>query len=510
MLDGQGGAIPDPGRVLHNRMKNNVLRVFRQVRSGWLRIAALLVFAGAIPAYALEQGEWDWGFLASRLKDPDGTMRTRAVGPFLEWSSHPSGARLTAVRPLYASETDPASGWLHRDFLWPVGRYGRLDNDSSWRVLVAYSHHYDLSDPKGRYRFWIVPLYFQGRDTHGRNYLALFPVGGRIHEILNLDETAFVLFPLWGRCSVGDVQTRHVLWPVLSRTWGGGEDRFRVFPFYGWNRQGNNFDKRFVLWPIFTDVRYTYPNSSGYGYILFPLWGRFQLTDQQTRYFLPPLIRITRSQRQNMVTVWPFYQRRTGQEDRLNIWPFYGYSRVPGRERSYYVWPVIRRESIDRGDAVLSRTFVIPFYKSRTLAPRKGAEVPKEHHVMFWPLLTYDRDGADRRVRSLALWPLRRTSHVNRSWSDLWTLVEFRSRGEERRTDVLWGLYRRQVRGDEWRRTSIFPLVEWEAENGPDHRERSWSLLKGLIAREDSKRGVRYRMLYFIRWGGSREEVETP
>ena len=482
----------------------------RRARAGWLRFAALALLAGAFPTLALEEGEWDWGFVASRLKDPDGTIRTRAVGPFLEWSHNPAGVRGTAIRPFFASETDPATGWLHRDFLWPVGRYGRLGDDSSWRMLIAFSHHYDRSDPDGRYRFWVLPFYFQGRDAKGRNYWALFPIGGRIHEILNLEETAFILFPLWGRASVGEVQTRHVLWPVFSRTKGGGEDRFRIFPFYGWNRQGDNFEKRFILWPVFSDVRYSYRNSSGYGYVVFPLWGRVQLTDQRTWYFLPPLIRITRSQQQNMVTVWPFYQRRTGREERLNIWPFYGYSRVPGRARSYYLWPVVRRESIDRGDAVLSRTFVVPFYKSRTLEPREGAGVPREHHVMVWPLLNYDRQGVDRRVRCLALWPLRRTAQVDRSWADLWTLVEFRSRGEERRTDVLWGLYRRQVRGEAWRRTSLFPLVEWEAENGPDHRARSWSLLKGLIARESSNRGVRYRMLYFIRWGGSSGEVEAP
>lgn len=491
-------------------MKDILLRGQGRARTGWLRLAAIALLAGAWPAFALDEGEWDWGFLASRLKDPDGVLRTRAVGPFFERARHPSGVQALAVRPFYASEQDPASGWLHRDFLWPVGRYGRMGNDSSYRVLTAFSHHYDLGNPDGRYRFWILPFYFQGRDARGRNYYALFPVGGRIHEILNLDETAFVLFPLWGRSSVGDVQTRHVLWPVYSRTWGGGEDRFRVFPFYGRSRQGDNFEKRFILWPVFTDVRYFYPNSSGYGYIVFPLWGRFRLSDQRTWYFLPPLIRVTRSQRQDLVTVWPFYQRRTGLEERLNIWPLYGYSRVAARERRYVLWPVIRWEHIDRGDAVLSRTFVIPFYQSRTLAPRPGAETPKEHRVLVWPLLTYNRQGADRRVRALALWPLTQTAQIERSWADLWTLVDFRSRGGERRTDVLWGLYRRQVRGDAWRRTSLFPLVEWEAENGPDRRSRSWSVLKGLLAREDSKRGVRYRMLYIIRWGGSGEEGGKP
>lgn len=478
--------------------------------SEWIRVALLMALGWAAPAGALEEGQWDWGFLASRLRDPDGVVRTRLAGPLIEWSRQPAGSNCTALRPFYASEINPVTGWTHRDFLWPIGRYGRLGQDSSWRVLTAFSHHYDRTDPQGRYRLWVLPFYFQGRDAQRRNYWALFPIGGRIHEILNLEETAFVLFPLWGRTSVGEVQTRNILWPIYSRTHGAGEDRFRVFPFYGRSRQENHFDKRFIAWPIFTDVKYFYPNSTGYGYIVFPLWGRVTLSDQKTWMALPPLIRRTRAQQMDLLTIWPFYQRRTGKEERFSIWPFYGNFRMAGRSRSYYLWPLVRRERLDRGDVVLKRFFLIPFYQSMSLQPRETATEPREHRVKIWPLMSYERKGSDRRVRFLSLWPVNNPEQIERSWSDLWTLLDYRSRSDERRTDVLWGLFRRQARGDTWRRTSLFPLVEWEAETRPELRTRSWTLLKGLIAREHSKRGVRYRMLYVIRWGGSSAEVESP
>lgn len=480
------------------------------MRAGNVRAFAFLLLAAfAGSASGAPQGEWDWGFLASRQRDVDGRMRLRALGPFYERVEEPGSGSLLAVRPFYASERSEKSGWHHRDYLWPVARSGRLGNDLSWRILLTYGHNFDVTDSEGRYRLWILPFYFQGRDIKGRSYFAVFPLGGTISEILNQDRVQFALFPLWARTTTGKIRSWHVFWPLFSRTEGPGVDRLRIVPFYGHNHKRDQYQKRFVMWPFWTDVQYTHPRSAGSGYMIFPLWAKISLSDQTTWMAFPPILRWTRSQQMTRFHLWPFIQYRTGVEKRFEIWPLYGRTVRHGIDSSYVLWPLGRHERLDLGDRVLTRYALYPFLQTRSVRFRSEPGIPKERNVLVWPLASYHRSGADRRFRMLELWPVQATREVERSWAPLWTLLEYRARGDHRRTELLWGFFRTQARGTEFRRTSLFPLFGWERDESNGQQIRNWSILKGLLARDRSNSGVTYRILYGIRWrirGGEGEE----
>jgi len=446
---------------------------------------------------------FDFGFIASRHPDIHGVTRLKALGPFFEHADDGHGQRLTAFRPWISRYTDLKNERARREILWPLHYDKTFRNEAGGRTLVAFWHDFDTTDKKSRYRFWLFPFYFQGRDTHGDAYGAVFPFGGHIYEFLGQDKIVFWLFPLYSRHQVNEVVTRSWLWPVYSRTEGNGIYRFRVFPFYGQAKHRDKYSKKFVLWPFWTSARYYYPGSSGYGYVLFPLYGRIKVEDQSTWMVAPPLFRVSRGDRMNWILApWPFVQIRTGEVNQRYFWPVYGKKQMRGVQSRFVLWPFIFEEQLDRGAIIARRSYILPFYyadvhRSRVADEDDAGQVTQRYHKL-WPLFSYWRDGDQVRMRSLDLWPLKNTPAVERNWSPLWTLYSHTASGENRDTEILWGVYRRHVRGEAYRYTSMFPLVEWGRDSARDRRH--WSLLKGLFGVERHDNTTHYRLLYLIKW----------
>ncbi len=488
----------------------------------WLTRAwllALLSLPLADPVWADERAplEFDFGPLISRQRDLHGHMRLRALGPFFERATQEDGQALTAVRPLYSRYEHPELERRRSEYVWPLGYSKRFRDEHSGRVLLAFWTRFDTTDPASRYRFWLIPFYFQGRDIHGEKYAALFPVGGRIHEFLGRDKIEFMLFPLYMRTELNEVPTHSFLWPIVSHTHGRGIYRFRVFPFYGQNRHRDRFNKKFVMWPIWTSAEYYYPGSAGSGYIFFPFYGRLVLDDQRSWMVLPPFIRVSRGDRQNLVLApWPFFQRRTGEVRQTYLWPLWGTKTMRGVHSHFLAWPILRQERVDRGDTYTSRFYLLPFYYSdtrqeRAYAPDPESPVPRgemtANYQKIWPLVSYIREEEETRFRMLALWPLKYTPSIERNYAPFWSLITHARYEDSSDTEVLWGMYRRQSRGEDKSYTSLFPFFDRTRDDREDTEIRRWSFLKGLIGYERSGTNRRYQLLYVIRWG-EREESE--
>lgn len=450
---------------------------------------------------------WDAGPLFSDLEDAHGVRRVRALGPIFEWARAPDGATLFAVRPLFCYARDGSGHAQRREILWPLVSQRTRDRCRTTRVLWALETNFDTSDPAGRRRLWILPFFFRGRDRDGQKYMAVFPLGGRIHEFLWQDRIRFVLFPLYLESSVGKSQTRTVLWPIFSRTRGGAISRVRVFPFYGRVRHRARYEKGFVLWPFFTWAHYNYPDATGRAYIVFPLWGHFKMPDQETWLILPPFFRFSRGERMNYsYAPWPFVQISQGQIERRYLWPLWGRRRSPGVRSGFFLWPIFRTTRTDRGDVVRRSFRAFPIIYSDVDFPRSPEGVSREpvarrHRV--WPLISYQQEGDDRRLRLLDLWPFWNDSPVERNWAPAWTLAQWSLHGANADAEILWGLVRSTRRGSHQRAFSIFPIWTYVR----DDRQtavREWSVLKGLVARRREGDLTRWRLLYVIPLGNRR------
>lgn len=471
----------------------------------------LFLLSCACPAFGSDKPrEFDFGFIASRLADPDGNMRLKILGPIYERAFSTNGVQLKAVRPFYSSCTDPRTERHRKDIVWPIASAESFRQEFKWRVLLTWYLDRDWRDPKSKYHLWCIPLYFQGRDKDKRFYMAFFPFGGRVCDILGLDESIFVLFPIYARSHVNEVETRDILWPIFSRTEGKGVYRKRVFPFYGRNCHRDRYEKRFILWPFWTWGHYKYPRSSGTAYILWPLWGHFDLEDQKSWLFIPPLIRFSSGQRLNYnYCPWPFVQWSSGEVEKFYLWPLWGKKNMHSVRSAFFLWPIFRTEQMDRGDTYSQRFLALPFIQSEVRKvhshdPAVRSKIVARYHKI-WPLLSYMQEGENKRFRALDLWPTRNTGAVEREYAPIWTLYSHTLMGNSYDDELLWGLYRCRKRGSEYRSVSLFPAVSWTRDDREGNR-REWSILKGLLAykREGTQKSL--RVLYFLNFGGKEKK----
>ena len=467
-----------------------------------VRLVVFAVFS--LAAMLAGAADIDLAPLFSRDTDVFGQSRWRALGPLLEWNQAPSGQVFWAAHPLYSSVDDPTHKRHEDNLLWPVWTNKRIDDQSMWQFMVLlYWNDYDVTDPVGRYRFCLFPLYFQGRGLDGKPYLAVVPLGGVIRDFLGWDETWFVLFPLMMYNRTNAAETRSWLWPIVSYTWGGGHDRFRVFPVYGITRFRMDYEKRFILWPFWSSVKYNYPQASGSGYVLFPLVGHLKLTDQETWMVLPPFTRFSKGTQKSEVNCpWPLFQWSAGKVNKLYFWPLWGQKSLEGNDSAFVLWPLYRQARRYGPLEERVRIMLMPImyytseHKPSREAPGKWDMVSRSLKV--WPLFS-SQSAPDRfHLRVLSLFPFMDYEYIDRNYAALWTLYSHSSCGNVKEDELLWGLFRWRRAEDGPKHISVFPLFAVDRAAGD--AGGSWSLLKGLVGYERAGEKKTFRILYFLKF----------
>lgn len=463
------------------------------IGAAWL---SAIVSAGGAPVF-------DFGCLASADDEPSAGQRLRVAGPIVEWTDREGGRTLHAVRPLFAREVDQSRDIDVLDVLWPVASFRTRGRETEWRVLTVFGHDFDNTDRNAAYHVWGLPFVFAGRTAAGEGYGGLFPVYGHLYDFLGQDEVSFVLFPLYCYSRVNERETYSVLWPLLSRTTGRGGHSFRALPFYAEARREGEWTKRYVAWPLWSSVRYERPGARGYAYVLFPVFGRVNMENQQSWLVLPPLIRWSTSARgREGYMPWPFIQYSSGRTEKLYLWPVWGRRKTDFETSQFWLWPIVSAGDEKVGDKEVARFKLLPFVCSdRESTVKSNAEAQvTDRHFALWPLLSYRRTGPATRLRSLCLWPLKDTLPVERNLAPLWTVFDRERTESGVNTDLLWGLAHWGGRTNGAASASVFPLVSWER-GGENESVKKWSLLKGLFGYEREGDRRRYRALYMLNWG---------
>lgn len=471
-------------------------------RSSLIALLLLLfcMFTPRALGYERESGEYDFGPIASRKIMQDGTPRFRALGPVFESQKTEGVKRFGAVRPLYSMEVQPRGDRWDQHWLWPLATRYEIDENVGMRILLAWYMNADREDSNSAWRFWLLPFYFQGRNSDAENYVALFPVAGSIKGIFLQDELRFFLFPLKLDYRINDVETSSWLWPFISNTEGDGVDRSRFWPFYGRSIREGDFDKRFILWPFYNSVRYEENYGNGKAWILFPITGHLKLEDQEGWWVIPPFFRFHKGERQDRVYCpWPFVQWERGDVNKFYLFPLYGTRHIDQSSRQFFLWPLGSHRHMDGDRADYDRWTFWPVWFTDD-ARRDSDPVEKMYtYRKIWPLFSYKTLPDRSRLRIPDLWPARDHRAVDRNWAPFWTLYEYQRSGNERETELLWGMFRKQTVRDEYHYFSIFPLLDMHRDFREDRS--GWTLLKGLMGREKVAGKTKWKLLYFFHWG---------
>jgi hypothetical protein len=278
--------------------------------------------------------------------------------------------------------------------------------------------------------------------------------------------------------------------------------RFRIFPLYGYNEREGLGRKTFVLWPFYTQVRYTVPGASGFGWILFPVTGHLKMQNQETWWMVPPIFRLTKSEEETKILgPWPFFQKEKGEDrDKTYFWPLYGRKVVDGVDRRFFVWPLGHYEVSEDVDGITTRKGFFPFYREYHTVPSEemGDEAVEENWIKVWPFFSRLRqaDGRNQTIVIPDLNPLR-GGPIERNYAPFWHLYVRQQVKDQVDTEVLWGLYRSHARAESYRYRSLFPLISWSRSEEGGH----FSLLKGLLSRRNEAGKKRWRVLYLFQFG---------
>lgn len=471
-----------------------------------LLTVGVCVCAGSVFGMRVSSDDVDAGFLFSSNRDVHGYVRKRAVGPIVETTESSRGDRFIAVRPFYSKAYDVGRERTVQDVLWPLGSIKHYKNETVWRILNVFGYRFNTPGPRPHWKTMVLPFFFAGRDKQGDPYCGLLPLGGSIHEFMGRDKIRFVLFPLYCWSKLNETVTHDVLWPLLSWTRGPRVNRFRFIPFYGRSEVKDRVVNTFVLWPFWTSARYVAPRETGYSWMLFPFYGRTRTNRQNGWTVFPPFFRWHVSANQKSLRApWPFVQWDKGTVNRLYLWPLWGQRQVGNLTSSFFLWPVGRTLRIQRKDHLDRRFYLAPVLsvhsKRWTTDDEKAGRTKGEvfsRYIKVWPLFSYRRDHDASRLRLLDLWPARESAPVERNLAPLWTVFSRVRTQDVREDELLWGLYRRRADATGGRSMSIFPL--FNSKRSGDGKERSWSILKGLLGYERDGLRKRYRLLYFIRF----------
>lgn len=432
---------------------------------------------------------------------PPGTEsagRVRAFGPFFEETRYPDGSGMLAVRPLFSRVRKPVQPQVETEWLWPLASMRDSHTQRNWRVLVWFGTDYDREDPQSRARVWLLPFWFHGRNHEGEPYRALFPIGGHIEPFVGMDRFSFVLFPLYVRHAVNDIEHVGVFWPLFTRTFSRERDisGTRFFPFYGVMHRESEWSRRFALWPIWTDVRYGEAESdSGGAWMLFPVMGRIKTDQQRGWYVLPPLVsdvqRLDGSYRRRHLP-WPFVQLQDGPVRRRVYWPIWGSRQSETRQTGFVCWPFWLTAAVDDGNLAMERRRLIPFWDdARTVQVADGVEISR--HVNLWPLMIWQREGDRSLFRTLDLWPGVNAS-ADRNWAPYWTLFQRREVAGHVAVDAAWGLWRTRRTPEGNRAGRLWPLLSWRQ----GEAVRGWRILGGLIGLQQDPAGSRFQLAYVV------------
>ncbi len=415
---------------------------------------------------------------ATPLPREDATEAWR-VGPLLEGARTASGASLLAVRPFYSREAAPTNApdlRVENNILWPLAVTSRRDDRHYWRALLFYGTGSDAAADNDAYRFRLFPIYFQGRTKEGRDYLAVFPLGGTICDFLFFSEASFFLFPLYGTSETAGVKTRTVLWPFYLTRHGDRVDQLRVFPFYGRREQRTLYqtnETHFVAWPFWTDHSTSGASVNGGGFVFFPFYGhtryeRRRRGAEESWLLLPPLFAYGKGDDgfHKLNAPWPFI-RQLDHDDlhERHVWPLCGVTTNNVSRRSYVLWPFFSKTE-SGSDPASRRTAVhcpLPFYFHAERPARRPANGPggkppappsgdgdeeteapgpsRATYTRVWPLFSHrnTESGTFTRFPEFSLWS--QSQQVERNWAPLWSLYTHQHRPDGAHcNDILWGL----------------------------------------------------------------------
>ena len=484
--------------------------MLRQFRA-WMVVAAMaavgISIAGAAHAADAEEGTIFtlWPLLDYRESPQDGFSNLAILGPLIKFQ-HRKGERITAFRPLFYHTGHERDNSASTDYLYPLAASESTPEVSRFQFLqLVQKNTFRKDEPEGVERdSMFFPFYISGTSRKYGPYTSLFPIYGNIYERFWRDEYHFVLFPLYGSTVKKGTTSRNYLYPIFNTISGDRESGFHVWPLYGQAAKEGVYSRRFVLWPLFMQESKGLDTDNPTEKLFLLPYAATDSPRLTSRTYFWPFVGYSENRSLKETErdfFWPFWWTVRGEQRRVDSYlPIYYHGENKDSTKSWYLWPLLRHDTLASESFRQERERVLYFLYSdvREEWPKDGAS---RRRVAFWPLFVYDRDNHGVKTFGFPapVEPILNKPGIERSWAPLWRIYQqkWADNGDSAVT-FLWNLYWHESRGDAIA-YEFYPLLSYR--NEP--RVTDVSLLKGLFryrAAADRKRVSLFWLPFGFSW----------
>lgn len=404
------------------------------------------------------------GLWRERERALDGALEQLTVGPFF-------------------SHTPKPDGYLNR-YLVPLG-YASKHGDDTRKVLypmfVSGSSRED--DGSKTWKLAALPGILVKSNSQTGTLFGLFPFIGKFDDFVTFDHLLFVLWPLFIYAERDERISYHFLYPFLGWTYGGGEESFRLFPFYSHTKWEGRYDRKWWLWPLFHYQRNFLGTANPETVRMFwPFYGLTERGDYRAHSWLWPFFGYSSNSKKGSWALdfpWPLVRfERSENVHRTRLWPLYGHLKADGLTVTNYLWPIIHLRHEDSVVSERDSAYVVPFWQSWDQRNKKTGETSSWRKL--WPLFKHKRTGQHRRGSFPSLDPFWDNQLIDRHYSWMWKLWEWETEGDLRRDRSWLGMFKGEKGLAETRR-SLSMLWSDRSYQSAGKRVRETSLLFGLL-----------------------------
>ena len=428
--------------------------------------------------------------------------------------------RSTNTWPVFYRESDPELKTSHTEFFWPLGEIDQseehyqcgvhpllnfrkepaedayevqsiypvfqtrdnrsADDQKTWLFPVYWSCH--RKTPQGdRSLRAILPLLRISGEVPEKGRFAITPIYGKMYDKLGYDKIDTFLFPMYLHTEVGDRQSHNIVFPFFSYTHANDYKYIRAWPLAGYAAKGEEFAHGFLLWPFFSCRAKDVGNGQkGKGFFIFPLYGQYRSPKASSTAVLWPFFSHHEIP-SRYCSAWsvpaPLISFAQGDDyQRTTVWPLYGHTVKANKERRYVLWPLYQYSTGSAGDKRIEERATWPSYLDQRRSKADGDTIARSMRI--WPLLRYQRDtDGSTSLTALSIFPFEDPDGIERNWSVFWKIIESKRSATGNTSFRLVGRLFVNERGNEYRKISVGPLLDWER----DAQNRSLSFLGGLL-----------------------------
>lgn len=405
---------------------------------------------------------------------------TSNLGPIVSVTEKDT-KRILSIRPFWTSFEYLETGVTSSYFLYPIAswtdqeniRYGNVTN------LIQYRRN----DSRDETFFQAFPFVFSYQTPEPEaSYFAVWPIGGVLKNKLFRDRITFAAWPFYVRTVRKDEIRTHTPYPFIQRLTGPKSRGFGLWPIYGHFERDNDYEHTWAAWPFHYNYRDNLDEEVPYvRFGVLPFYSRETAAGLKSETYGWPFFGYTREWEPRVKYsenryFWPFLVQGRGEEKYVNRWlPVYSKETVPGREKKWYGWPFLKREtSTEPGMKRDTTTLLYFLYRDE----KQQFKDKTARLTTIWPLAGYWNDGLGRRQLQM-LDPLTvffpKNEKVKENWSPLFAVYRFDERMGSRRHSVLWDMivWERDLEG--LKALYLGPLYEWES-------GKQWQVMKGLVS----------------------------